>query len=62
VDDISYDKLAAKHGLPVTDVTNALAWARREFRRIALDRLREICGSYDEYQREVVAVFGRQAQ
>jgi DNA-directed RNA polymerase specialized sigma24 family protein len=59
VENISYDTLAAKHGLLVTDVTNALSWARREFRRIALDRLREICGSYDEFQREVVAVFGK---
>jgi DNA-directed RNA polymerase specialized sigma24 family protein len=56
---LSYDKLAQKHGLPVTDVTNALAWARREFRKTALDRLREICGSYDEFQREVIAVFGK---
>jgi RNA polymerase sigma factor (sigma-70 family) len=62
VEQISYEQLAAKYGLPVTDVTNALAWARREFRRIALDRLREICGSYDEFQREVLAVFGTQAQ
>jgi RNA polymerase sigma factor (sigma-70 family) len=56
---ISYDTLAQKHGVPATDVTNALAWARREFRRIALDRLREICGSYDEFHREVLAVFGQ---
>ena len=57
--DISYDKLAQKYGIPATEVTNALAWARREFRRIALERLREICGSYEEFQREVVAVFGK---
>ncbi len=61
VEDISYEKLAARYGLPVTDVTNGLAWARREFRRIALDRLREICGSYDEFEREVVTVFGKHA-
>jgi len=35
----------------VTDVTNALAWARREFRKIALDRLRELCGSEKEFHR-----------
>jgi RNA polymerase sigma factor (sigma-70 family) len=57
--DVSYDKLARKHGVPATDVTNALAWARREFRRLALERLREICGSYEEFQREVTAVFGK---
>lgn len=55
---ISYDKLAADYGIPVTDVTNALAWARREFRRGALERLREICGSEEEFQREARTVFG----
>ena len=59
--DISYEKLAAEYAIPVTDVTNALAWARREFRRIALERLREICGSDGEFQREARAVFGSDA-
>jgi len=59
---ISYDKLAAEYGIAVTDVTNALAWARREFRRGALDRLREICGSEEEFQREARAVFGWEAK
>ncbi|HXJ06504.1 MAG TPA: hypothetical protein VNH65_15475 [Candidatus Acidoferrum sp.] len=59
---ISYDKLAAEHGIPVTDVTNALAWARREFRSSALERLREICGSEEEFQREARAVFGWDAK
>jgi RNA polymerase sigma factor (sigma-70 family) len=59
---ISYDKLAAEYGIPVTDVTNALAWARREFRRGALERLREICGSEEEFQREARAVFGWNAK
>jgi RNA polymerase sigma factor (sigma-70 family) len=59
---VSYDKLAAEYGVPVTDVTNALAWARREFRRGALERLREICGSEEEFQREARAVFGWEAK
>ncbi|HMD39928.1 MAG TPA: hypothetical protein VKH15_11640 [Candidatus Acidoferrum sp.] len=59
---ISYDKLAAEYGIEVTDVTNALAWARREFRRIALERLREICGSEEEFQREARSVFGWEAK
>jgi RNA polymerase sigma factor (sigma-70 family) len=59
--DTSYDQLAQKYGIPATDVTNSLSWARREFRRIALERLRELCGSQEEFQREVVAVFGRKA-
>ncbi len=55
---ISYAELAQTYGIPVTDVTNALAWARREFRRIALERLQEICGSEEEFHREARGVFG----
>jgi RNA polymerase sigma factor (sigma-70 family) len=54
----SYEKLSNEYGLSVADVTNALAWARREFRRIALERLRELCGSEEEFQREARAAFG----
>jgi DNA-directed RNA polymerase specialized sigma24 family protein len=60
-DAISYDQLANDYGIAVTDVTNALAWARREFRKIALERLREICASDDEFQREAKAAFGWEA-
>jgi len=59
--DISYDKLAAEYAIPITDVTNGLSWARREFRRIALERLRAICGSDEEFHREARAVFGSDA-
>lgn len=55
---ISYDQLSKDYGIAVTDVTNALAWARREFRKIALERLRELCGSEEEFQREARAAFG----
>ena len=54
----SYADLAKQYGIPVTGVTNALVWARREFRRIALERLREICGGEEEFQRETKAAFG----
>src|ERR1700722_7413373 len=57
-DSVSYQRLAQDFGIPVTDVTNALSWARREFRRISLGRLREICGSEAEFRREARAVFG----
>src|ERR1700726_3199698 len=50
--EISYEQLAAEYAIPITDVTNALSWARREFRRIALERLREVCGSDEEFRRE----------
>src|SRR4029077_10738148 len=59
--DISYEKLAREYAIPVTDVTNTLAWARREFRRIALERLREICATDEEFRREARAVFGSNA-
>jgi RNA polymerase sigma factor (sigma-70 family) len=59
---VSYERLAREYGIPLTDVTNALAWARREFRRIALERLREICGSEEEFQREARAAFGWDAK
>ena len=59
---VSYDDLARKHGISLTDVTNALAWARREFRRIAAERLRDICSSDEEFHREARAVFGKPAR
>ena len=59
--EISYEMLAAQYAIPVTDVTNALSWARREFRRFALERLREICGTDEEFHREARAVFGSDA-
>jgi RNA polymerase sigma factor (sigma-70 family) len=58
----SYEKLSRDYGISVTDVTNALAWARREFRKIALDRLRELCASDEEFQREARAAFGWNAK
>jgi RNA polymerase sigma factor (sigma-70 family) len=35
----SYADLAARHGLAVSQVTNYLHWARRELRRLAVDRI-----------------------
>jgi RNA polymerase sigma factor (sigma-70 family) len=60
-ENISYAQLAKEYAMTVNDVTNALAWARREFRRIALERLRELCGSEKEFQREARAAFGSKA-
>jgi RNA polymerase sigma factor (sigma-70 family) len=61
-DKITYAQLAQQYGIAVTDVTNTLAWARREFRRIALKHLREICGSDDEFRREARETFGWDAR
>jgi RNA polymerase sigma factor (sigma-70 family) len=54
----SYADLAKKFGIAVTDVTNYLAFARREFRRMALEKLREMTASEDEYRREARALLG----
>ncbi len=54
----SYRNLAEEFHLPVTQVTNYLAFARREFRRLALERLAELCGSEEEYQSEARELFG----
>jgi DNA-directed RNA polymerase specialized sigma24 family protein len=54
----SYAELAVELGLPVSQVTNYLAWARRQFRRIVLDRIREISGSDEEFEREARHVLG----
>jgi hypothetical protein len=58
----SYAQLAQQFEIAVCEVTNALAWARREFRRIALDRLREICATEEEFQRETRTAFGWDAR
>jgi RNA polymerase sigma factor (sigma-70 family) len=57
-DNISYERLAQQYGIAVTDVTNSLARARREFRKIVLQRLRQTCGSDEEFQREAKEAFG----
>jgi RNA polymerase sigma factor (sigma-70 family) len=54
----SYARLAEIHAIPVTDVTNQLAWARREFRRFAKDRLRALCATDEEFTRESKSLFG----
>ncbi len=54
----TYQMLADEHGLPVTQVTNFLAAARREFRRIVLDRLRQISGSESEFRIEAIELLG----
>ncbi len=55
---LSYDDLAVEFGIPVSAVTNYLSFARREFRKIALTKLREITGSESEYRSEARRVFG----
>jgi len=54
----SYAALAAELGIKVTDVTNYLAFARREFRRLLLEQLREITGSEEEFESESRTLLG----
>lgn len=54
----SYRSLAEEFELPVTQVTNHLAWARREFRGLVLARLRELCGSDAEFRVEAHELLG----
>lgn len=53
-----YAELAREFDLASTDVTNYLAFVRREFRRIALGRLREMTASDAEFRREARALLG----
>jgi len=54
----SYAELATELGIKVTDVTNYLAFARREFRRLLLEKLRDITGSDEEFEAESRALLG----
>jgi len=54
----TYRELAQGLGLPETQVTNFLAWTRREFRRSVLELLRELCGSEAEFRAEARALLG----
>ena len=54
----SYKDLAREFDLSVSNVTNYLAAARREFRRIMLEKLRELTTTDDEFRREARALLG----
>jgi DNA-directed RNA polymerase specialized sigma24 family protein len=54
----SYAELATELGIKVTDVTNYLAFARREFRRLLLENLQEITSSEEEFEAESRALLG----
>jgi RNA polymerase sigma factor (sigma-70 family) len=54
----TYAALADELGLPVSTVTNHLAWARRELRRLVLERLGEVSGGEEDYDREARRLFG----
>jgi RNA polymerase sigma factor (sigma-70 family) len=54
----SYAELASAFGISVTDVTNRLSYARRTYRRIALDLLRDLTANEEEFRAEAATVLG----
>lgn len=54
----SYREIAIQLNVPVTQVTNYLAAARRDLRRLVLSRVRAVTGTEAEYREEVRAVLG----
>ena len=54
----SYSELAARHGVPVTTVTNRLASVRRALRAILAESLRELTATEEEYRDESYRIFG----
>lgn len=54
----SYETLARRFNLKVTDVTNHLAFTRREFRKLVLAKLQELTATDEEFRREARALLG----
>lgn len=54
----SYAELAERFGVSVSVVTNGLSLARREFRRVVLELLRELTGSEEELRLEARSLLG----
>jgi len=57
-DRVRYADLAGEFGLRVTQVTNHLAAVRRDFRRLLLDRLRELTATEEEFRAEARQILG----
>ena len=55
---VSYSSLGEEFGLEQQTVTNYLAAARRDFRRIVLDKLREITATEEEFRNEARSLLG----
>lgn len=54
----TYAALARGFDISVSDVTNHLAWARRELRRLVLEHLRELTANDEEFRLEARLVLG----
>jgi RNA polymerase sigma factor (sigma-70 family) len=54
----TYSQLGAEFGIPTTQVTNYLAYIRRELRRLVLDRLNALCATDEEFRLEARELLG----
>jgi len=54
----TYAALAQRQGLTESQVTTQLAWARGQFRRLALERLRELSSSESDFRQDARRLFG----
>lgn len=54
----SYGQLAREYNLTLSQVTNHLAFIRRRFRELTLERLRSLTGSDEEFETEVSRLLG----
>ena len=61
-DEVSYASLAKEFGLDTGTVNNYLAAARRDFRRIVLEKLREITATDEEFRTEARSLLGIDVQ
>ena len=55
---VTYAALGEEFGLDTQTVNNYLAAARRDFRRIVIDKLREITATEEEFQNEARSLLG----
>lgn len=55
---LSYASLADEFGLEPATVNNYLAAARRDFRRVVLEKLREITATEEEFRNEARSLLG----
>jgi hypothetical protein len=55
----TYAKLAEQAGVTAAQVTNYLAYARRRFRSILLEKVRELSGSESEFREEARELLGQ---
>lgn len=58
---LTYAQVAERFGIKTSDVTNYLAYARREFRRMVLESLREMTANEEEFRREARTLLGIEA-